>query len=156
MNGAGSGPSAKRLRHSALIHRGRSLTPHDQSPALKLVSTHSTKAVDGMLSVSFWRLVHDQAEMVSALRTVSSDVFSHQPDSYRRIRLSRKANLEQVNSRLADDLIDRIRHSNDNRYPFLANITQLVSHNSTGSIDSLTRQSTPNDKTPNTMTVYSS
>jgi hypothetical protein len=103
MSERNSGPSTKHLRHSAVIHRGRSLTSHNQSPAFKLVSTHSTKAVDVMLSVTFRRLVHDQAEMVSALGTVSSDVLSHQPDSYRRIRLSRKDNLERVNSRLADD-----------------------------------------------------
>ena len=60
-----------------VIHRGRSLTTHDQSPAFKLVSTHSTKAVDGMLSVTFWRLVYDHAEIVMALGAVSSDVLSH-------------------------------------------------------------------------------
>jgi hypothetical protein len=60
-------------------------------------------AVDGMLSVTFWRLVYDHAEIVMAPGTVSSDVFSHRLGAYRRIRLSRKANLEQVNSRLPGD-----------------------------------------------------
>jgi len=77
MSERGSGPSAKHLRHSALIHRGRSLTPHDQSPAFKLVSTHSTKAVDVMLSVTFRRLVHEDAEIVTALGALSNDVLSH-------------------------------------------------------------------------------
>jgi hypothetical protein len=54
-----------------------------------------------MLSVTFRRLVYDHAEIVMVLGALSNDVLSHQPDSYRRIRLSRKANLEQVSSRLA-------------------------------------------------------
>jgi len=38
-----------------------------------------------MLSVTFWRLVHDHAEIVSALGASSSDVFGHR----RRIHIAK-------------------------------------------------------------------
>lgn len=33
--------------------------------------------IDGMLSVTFWALVHDDSEIVTAPGAVSSDVLSH-------------------------------------------------------------------------------
>ena len=59
------------------MFRDEPLTPHDQPPAFQLISTKRTKAGDGMLAITFWGLVHDYAEIVSALGAVSSDVFSH-------------------------------------------------------------------------------
>src|SRR6266566_4889924 len=86
MRGRDSGPLTKHLRHPAVIHHGRSLTPHDHSPTFKLVSTPGTKPVDGMLAVTFWRLIHDHTEILLALGAVSGDVLSHSSDSYRLIR----------------------------------------------------------------------
>jgi len=79
MIGTGSRALTKYLRNS-VIPPGRSLTSQDQSPAVKLISTPGTEAVDGMLAVTLWRLIHDHTEIVLAPGAVSSDVLSHSSD----------------------------------------------------------------------------
>src|SRR4026209_621441 len=59
------------------MFRDEPLTPHDQSPAFKLISTKRTKAGDGMFAITFWGLIYDYTKVVPALGAVSSDVFSH-------------------------------------------------------------------------------
>jgi hypothetical protein len=74
----GSGSLTEHLRHSPVIHLGGgSLTPNDQAPAFKVIPTRSTKAIDGMFSVTLGSLVHDHTEIVSALGASSSDVLRH-------------------------------------------------------------------------------
>ena len=62
------------------------LRPTINRQPLSWVSTPGTKPVDGMLAVTFWRLIHDHTEIVLALGAVSGDVLSHSSDSYRLIR----------------------------------------------------------------------
>ena len=55
----------------------RSFAPNYQAPSFELVSAQSAKAIDGMLAVTFRRLIHNKAEIISASGTFAGDVFSH-------------------------------------------------------------------------------